>query len=189
MQDPSERPLVRTLKIVRTVPCLADPSKIRFTAEFDRDVSAAFPYLNSVLNQAIYNHAAKTLTIRKDTRLITLYPTRVEAAKINHQADAAQVVNWIVQLTNECYRKRATITPNFERRDRLTVLDVVRLLPGTNCKKCRQFTCLAFAAQLVVEKASVLDCRDLYMADHQPQRQELFALLRAAGYPVPDAIF
>lgn len=42
----------------------------------------------------------------------------------------------------------------------LTGLDIYKLLPKTNCKKCGRPTCLAFAMQLAQKKASLTDCPD-----------------------------
>ncbi len=183
----SAPPFVKLLTIIKVIPCLADPNKIRFSAEFDRDVSEIFPYLNTVLQGAIYNHSGRTLTIRKEGRLITLYPATVSAAKIDDVHDAHEVISWLIKLINECHLKRATIKPSFERRDCLQVIDIVRLLPGTNCKKCDQPTCLAFAALIAAEKVSVMGCGEILLAENQEKRKELFALLRAGGYSIPEA--
>lgn len=43
----------------------------------------------------------------------------------------------------------------------LTGLDIYKLLPKTNCKKCGRPTCLAFAMQLAQKKASVEECPDI----------------------------
>jgi len=182
----SEQPFVRLLEIVHVVPCLADPSKIRFTAQFDSNVASVFPYLNAILQGAIYNDRGKTLTLRRDGRLITLHPDRVSASKINDIDDARAVVSWLVGLINECDRKRATIQPNYDRRDQLRVIDVVKLLPGTNCRACGLTTCLAFAAQIASEKASIMACSELFLAEYRDKREELLNLLRAGGYTVPD---
>lgn len=182
-----ERPFINALKIVQVLPCLADPDKIRFTAEFDRDVSPLFPYLNATLKGAIYNHQGKTLTLRKEGRLITLHPGFVAAGKVLDVNDAHKVIGWIIQLLNDCQRDKATIQPDFERRELLNVIDVVRLLPGTNCKKCGQPTCLSFAARLTMEKDSVMSCAELFLPDYREKREELFSLLLAGGYPIPDA--
>jgi len=115
-----------------------------------------------------------------------LYPTTVSAAKINDVNDAHDVIAWLLKLINDCHNKRDTIKPTFDRRDRLQVIDIVRLLPGTNCKKCGQVTCLAFAALTASEKESVLKCREILLVDNVDKRHELFALLRAGGYPIPD---
>lgn len=43
----------------------------------------------------------------------------------------------------------------------LTGLDIYKLLPKTNCKKCGRPTCLAFAMQLAQKKASLDECPDV----------------------------
>ena len=43
----------------------------------------------------------------------------------------------------------------------LTGLDIYKLLPRTNCKKCGRPTCLAFAMQLAQKKASIDECPDV----------------------------
>lgn len=43
----------------------------------------------------------------------------------------------------------------------LTGLDIFKLLPKTNCKKCGRPTCLAFAMQLAQKKAELKDCPDV----------------------------
>ncbi len=43
----------------------------------------------------------------------------------------------------------------------LTGLDIYKLLPKTNCKKCGRPTCLAFAMQMAQKKASLDECPDV----------------------------
>ncbi|MEK7241656.1 MAG: (Fe-S)-binding protein, partial [Planctomycetota bacterium] len=43
----------------------------------------------------------------------------------------------------------------------LTGLDIYKLLPRTNCKKCGRPTCLAFAMQLAQKKANIDECPDV----------------------------
>jgi ArsR family metal-binding transcriptional regulator len=178
---------VPSLKIVRVLPCLVDPEKIRFTAEFNCDVSELFPYLNTVLRGAVYNHIGKTLTIRKEGKLITLHPGFAAAGKIKDTEDARNITECIIRLLKDVHSKRDTIQPTYERLEGLKVFDIIKLLPGSNCKKCGEQTCLSFAAALAMEKISVMFCSELFLADHREKRLELFSLLRAGGYPVPGA--
>jgi ArsR family metal-binding transcriptional regulator len=112
----------------------------------------------------------------------------MEAAKVAGLDDAQALVAWIVGLINDCHQRKLTLNPDFNRHDRLTVLDVVKLLPGTNCRRCGLRTCLAFAAALADEKISVLACSDLFLAEFSDKREELIALLQTSGYPVPQVV-
>jgi acetyl-CoA decarbonylase/synthase complex subunit gamma len=57
----------------------------------------------------------------------------------------------------------------------LTGLQIQKLLPGTNCKKCGLNTCLAFAMKLAAQKADLSDCPDV--------SEETKATLGAAAEP------
>ena len=76
------------IKIAEIMPCLADQEKIRFIAHLEKDISEVFPYLNAVLKNAIYNHDGKTLTLKKEGRLISLHPGKIAAGKIINEQDA-----------------------------------------------------------------------------------------------------
>jgi len=167
--------------------CMADPRKIRFRAVLDEDVGELLPYLNAMLPGAIYNHAGRSLTIRKDGRLITLYPRRIEGAKFEDERDAREVLAWLKEKMEYCFEHRAELEPSYERREGLAAMDVYKLLPGINCQKCGERTCLAFALRLVNEEVSILRCGPLFQAEHRAERGELIRLLQAGGYPVPEA--
>ena len=57
----------------------------------------------------------------------------------------------------------------------LTGLEIFKLLPKTNCKKCGRATCLAFAMQLAQKKAELKDCPDV--------SEEAKSVLGAASAP------
>jgi len=173
------------IKIAHILPCLADPEKIRFIAYFDKNVSEIFPYLNAILDGAIYNHEGRTLTIKKEGRLITLHPNKIAAGKVIDEEDAHQIISWIKERINYCYDNRDSIEPSFERRQKLSALDIYKLLPGTNCKRCEELTCIAFAVKLSSEEISVLKCTELFSGNFTEKRRELLQLLKASGYDVP----
>jgi ArsR family metal-binding transcriptional regulator len=68
----------------------------------------------------------------------------------------------------------------------LKALDLFKLLPGTNCKKCGEPTCLAFAVKLVGRDIEITKCDPLLSDKYQDKRKVLLGLLQAAGYAVPN---
>ena len=168
------------------MPCVADPEKIRFIAHFEKDISDILPYLNVLLKGAIYNHHGKTLTLKKEGRLITLHSHQIAAGKILDEKDAWSVIEWLKEKINYCYKNKDSIEPSFERRQRLTALDIYKLLPGTNCKRCGELTCLAFAVKLSDELADIMKCQGIFLASYTEKRNELFRLFTASGYMVPS---
>ncbi len=176
------------IKITEIMPCLADPEKIRFIAYIEEDISEVFPYLNTVLKSAIYNHDGKTLTLKKGGRLISLHRSKIAAAKIINEQDARDVLGWLKREIIFCYEHRDSIEPSFERRQKLTALDIFKLLPRTNCRRCGELTCLAFAVKLSAEETNIMGCQEIFGAPYADKKKMLLGLLVASGYNVPSAI-
>ncbi len=178
--------LVTSIEITHVLPCLADPAKIRFHAETSAELTGVLPYLNAVIHGAIYNHAVPALTFNKDYRIISLHPRRITGAKVDDLDDARAILDNLTALINDTWARRAGITPSYERRERLTPVDVFKLLPRTNCRQCGLPTCLAFAVDIASEKRSIIRCAPLFDADSADKRHLLLTLLTDAGYQVPS---
>ena len=178
--------LFHSYQITRVLPCLADPMKIRVIAEVSEEIQEVFPYLNAVLKGCIYNHPANTLTIRKDQKLITLHALHITLAKIEDENEAEELLKWLKDLINETYEKRGQIEPNYSMAAELKALDMFKLLPGTNCKKCGEPTCLAFAVKLVGRDIEITKCDPLFSEKYQEKQKVLIELLHAAGYEVSN---
>ena len=178
--------LLRSYKITRVLPCIADPEKIRVIAQVPDGIQEVFPYLNAILKGCIYNHPANTLTIRKDQKLITLHAFHIALAKVEDEKEAEELLKWLKDLINETYERRSEIEPNYSKGADLKALDLYKLLPGTNCKECGEPACLAFAVKLAGQEAGILKCNPLFSDKYQEKRKVLFELLHAAGYDVPS---
>jgi len=66
----------------------------------------------------------------------------------------------------------------------LRPLTFLGLLPGTNCKKCEEPSCLAFAVKLVGRDIEIIKCDPLFSEKYQAKRNVLFDLLHAAGFEI-----
>ena len=178
--------LLHSYQITRILPCLADPEKIRVVAELSDEIHEVFPFLNATLKGCIYNHPALTLTIKKDGKLITLHFRHIALAKIEDEKEAEEILKWLRDLINKTYENRAKIEPNYSKEADLKALDIFKLLPGTNCKKCGELTCLAFAVKLVGQEIGITNCVPLFLGEFKEKRNVLFELLHAAGFEVPS---
>jgi ArsR family metal-binding transcriptional regulator len=172
-------------RIAHILPCLADPDKIRAIVELDEEIQEAFPYINSLLKGCIYNHPAMILTVKKDGKLITLYPRKITIAKAVDENELLNTMEWIEGLLREVEERKRELQPNYSRGVELKALDIFKLLPGTNCRACDDPTCLAFAVKMLSGETTVVRCAPLFTPEYRDKRQVLFELLRAADYPVP----
>ena len=174
------------IRIIGVLPCIALPERIRIIAELDRDISDIMPYLNAVLDGAIYNHDGHNISLKKEDRMIGISGTQFAVGKAIDLNDANELINWFRDLVNETYEKKDTITPNYERRKKLTAIDVYKLLPQTNCKHCGELTCLAFAVKLAAEQKNIAVCSDMFSGKYDDRKNEMFRMLKMCGYNVPS---
>lgn len=177
---------VESMQITHILPCLADPSKIRFHAEPSDNLEEALPYLNAILPKAVYNHAGRALTFPLEHRIICVYPHLVTGAKADDAEDARAVLDWLRQTINDTWEHREEITPSYERRERLTALAIYKLLPGLNCGRCNQATCLAFALHIAAETENLMRCPALFDYRFAEKRTLLLKMLADAGYEIPS---
>lgn len=178
--------LLHSYKITRILPCIADPEKIRVIAEVSGEIHEAFPYLNATLKGCIYNHLALTLTLKQGDKLITLHAHHITMAKIDDEKEVEEILKWLQDLVNETYQNRDKIEPNYSMSRELKPTDIYKLLPGTNCKKCGQLSCFAFAFKLVRKETEIIKCSPLFSDKCLEKREVLFELLHNAGYELPD---
>ncbi len=176
--------LLKSYKITRTLPCIADPEKIRVIAEVFGEIYEAFPYLNATLKGCIFDHPALTLTIKKGEKLITLHVNHMTLTKIDDEKEAEMVLKWVQNLVNETYQNRNNIKPDYTMKMELKPTDIIKLLPGTNCKKCGLPTCLSFAFKLIKKEVGIGECPPISSDEYQEKRQVLLELLQGAGYEI-----
>jgi ArsR family metal-binding transcriptional regulator len=165
--------LLNGFEITHILPCIADPEKIRTIVQLSDNIHEVLPYLNATLKGTIYNHAAGILTFKKDGVMITLYRKTVTLAKVDDEAHAKDLIEWLKGLINETYQNRGNIEPNYERGTTLRALDIFKLLPGTNCKNCGEPSCLAFAVRLAGREIEVAKCSPLFSGEYQEKNKVL----------------
>lgn len=142
-------------------PCTAQGNRIKIKAMMQRDISEIFPYLNAEIPSTVYNRSRNWLTFRIGEKIVTLYPERLTVTKLKNETDAYETLDMIQEKINEVYENREKISPDFEMKKMPTPLDLYKLLPKTNCRKCGEMTCLAFAGKLLVSNAKLDRCEML----------------------------
>lgn len=177
--------LLQSYKITRILPCIADPEKIRVVVDVSGEIHEAFPYLNATLKGCIYNHQALTLTLKQGDKLITLHAHHITLAKIDDEKEAEEMLKWLQDLVNETYQNRNKIQPDYTMRQELKPTDIVKLLPGTNCKGCGLLTCQAFAFKLLRGQIGLEKCSSLFSDEFTEKRKLLFETLRNVGIKIP----
>jgi ArsR family metal-binding transcriptional regulator len=175
---------LKEIEMIFMEPCVTDNERVRMFARMSRDITELMPYLNTVIKNATYNSEGNTLCFTKETRLITLRPEKIAMAKALNATDAWQVLDWIKDTINETYENRDSIKPNYQRRAGVTALDIYDLLPGLNCGKCGEPSCLAFAVKMFLGERNVKECAPLFTDEYDRRRGVLLDLISALGYEI-----
>jgi ArsR family metal-binding transcriptional regulator len=162
--------------------CNPSATTVNALADLSDDISEVLPYLNAIIKGCFYNPDAGTLRFVKDGRVITLYPTLAAVSRLKDEIEAREVLDSLKELINNTYEKREQIKPSYKKGDELKVMDIYKLLPGTNCKECGEPTCFAFANKIVRQEANVSKCTPLHSQENSARREKLVAMLELAGY-------
>ena len=138
--------------------CRREALSLHCIAHLDQDISEVLPYLNAKLGGDQFLQDPPSLTFKNQGKPITLHPQMIAINALRDEAEADKILEWLKQEINETWEKRHEIEPSFETPEKPKVLEILRLLPKTNCKECGQPTCMVFAAQVAEGGRGPEDC-------------------------------
>jgi ArsR family metal-binding transcriptional regulator len=157
-------------------------------ATFQADIALAFPYVNAELGGWNYDQTNQVLLLKfSDGKWITLHPHKIAIRGARDQEEAQALLAWIQAQINDIYERREEITPRYTGQAGLKIMDIMRLLPMTNCKACGYATCMAYAAGLREGEIRLEDCPPLREEKYREKREKLQAYLESYGWRALDA--
>ena len=150
---------IESVQLVKTLPCLAEPGKLIVIGRPSRPIDGLLPLVAAVSPNVIaFNSAAGTLTLRRKPGFITFYPDKVMITQVVDTAEGLELLDAVCDLLNQCWAHRDTIQPVTTIRRSPRPLDIWTLLPQTNCRRCGEATCMAFAFALLLNKQAPDAC-------------------------------
>ena len=125
----------------------------------DGDVRVLFPYINAICGDARYALRPHCIQFDHEGVRCTLYPKDAVAAPFDDRDHAYRFIEGLILFLNDLSHRRAELTPNHAlARRTVSVLDILKSLPRSNCGACGYPTCMAFAAALNMAQAVPDDC-------------------------------
>ncbi len=176
----------RSFYIAKVLPCIAESDKIRVVIKFDASLSWALKGFYLAIPGSTYSPAIEALTFRgRKNELATLYGDgRLYLATVESIDRAKEIANTLLSLAEQIYRDLARVEQLYREiykaRQKLSVLDIYRLLPGKNCGECGEKTCMAFAAKLLRGEVDADRCPYL----DEDRRKKLNRLVKPLGIVV-----
>jgi ArsR family metal-binding transcriptional regulator len=148
--------------------CNPNFQSLHCIAHLDEDIREVLPYLNAVLGGDEYYQNPPAVTFRPQGKLVTVHPEKIAINALRDETEADKILDWLQREINEAWEKRGEIAPSFESAPKPKILDVLRLLPKTNCRECRELTCMVFAARVVEGVTGPEDCP--HLGEHEGRR-------------------
>lgn len=124
----------------------------------DTDVSGLFPYINAVGEESKYYKSPHTVQFVLDGVRCALFTDHAEAVPFVEREHAVAFIHRLIAFLNDLDEKKDTIEPDFKEYKPVPVINILKILPKTNCKKCGYATCMAFSAALSKGEVPVNKC-------------------------------
>ncbi len=116
-------------------------------ATFQGDISPAFPYLNAELGGWDYDQRNQVLLLKLSAgKWITLHAHKIAIRGVRDLEESHALLRWIKEQINDIYDRQEQIEPRYTSQAGLKIMEILKLLPMTNCKACGYATCMAYAA-------------------------------------------
>jgi ArsR family metal-binding transcriptional regulator len=161
--------IVRKVTIQQIKPCIVAENMIRVLLQLDSEISEIIPLIVSKYPPGNVNFIEnkKILTLNTNKRLVTLYPSgKISMNKTIDKEDALEVVTEIMHVINQTYIELTSgeSTDYSEAKEKLSKIGPLALyncLPKTDCEKCGEATCMAFAIRLLSGETKFDKCKPL----------------------------
>jgi DNA-binding CsgD family transcriptional regulator/ArsR family metal-binding transcriptional regulator len=145
------------------LPDVENPRSKIWSASFrlDQDVSHLFPYINATLDEALYYEKPAHVRFLLNEYRCFLYRDSAAVHFFESQAAAKDFIAGFIDFLNNVEDQKKNIKPNYDQIKPIPIIDILKILPKTNCRECGYLTCMAFAAAIMKGKASAEKCPGL----------------------------
>jgi ArsR family metal-binding transcriptional regulator len=156
---PPEAMYLESIALSKTLPCLAEPGKIIVVGCPSRPLNEVLPYLATLPSVIAFNPATLSLTLRRRPGLITLEPERASITQVPDIEEGVHLLSVLCEAINATWEHRHELVAVTASRSAPRPLDVWEMLPRTNCGRCGEATCMAFAFGLLQGSRRILECQ------------------------------
>ena len=145
-------------KVIFRPECNPGFESVHCIAHLDQDISTALPYLNAVLGGFEYLENPPAVAFRAQGKLITVQGRQIAVNALKDETEADKILQWLKREINAAWENRDSIEPNYEGAPKPKLIEILKLLPKTNCKECGEPTCMVFAARMAEGVKGPEDC-------------------------------
>ena len=138
--------------------CIPSFQSLHCIAHLDQDVTEVLPYLNATLGGFEYLKDPPAVTFKVHGKIITVHPREIAVNALRDEEEAEKILEWLKREINAAWENREKIPPSYEGAPKPKILEILKLLPKTNCRECGQPTCMVFATLAAQGVKDAEDC-------------------------------
>ena len=138
--------------------CMPSAESIHCFAHLGENIQNVLPYLNAELGGSSYTKDPPSVTFKAHGKLITVHPKKIAINALKDENEAEKIIMWLQNAINDAWDRRNEIEPSFESAAKPVLIEVLKLLPKTNCRECNEPTCMVFAARAIEGIKDHNDC-------------------------------
>ncbi len=165
------------------IDCLRDSTHFNIIMDLEHSIEDLLPYLAARLPGCTYTHGTGVINLMDAGHIVGIYPKQITITDVTGSEEARVLCAKYFSSIQDVASNRSAITPVLKKRSTITVMDILRALPRTNCGLCESATCMAFAARVFRREVSIGACEPLGAS--LESHEDLIRQLKENGYPVP----
>ena len=148
-------------------------------AHLEDDISEVIPYLNAELGGTAYVKDPPSVMFQINGRLIAVHKRKIAINALKDEDEADKILQWLTNEINETWEKRHKIQPMETVAEKPKLIEVLKLMPKTNCRECGQPTCMVFSSLVIQGVKGPDDCPEL----DAENKKQLEAYLGKYSFP------
>jgi len=165
------------------IDCLRDSTHFNIVMDLQVSIEALLPYLAARLPGCTYTHGTGVINLMDAGHIVGIHPRQITITDVTGSEEARILCAKYFSSIQEVESNRSSITPVLMKRSTITVMDILRALPRTNCGLCESATCMAFAARVFRREVPIGLCEPV--GANPKSYVSLLEQLKENGYPVP----
>jgi ArsR family metal-binding transcriptional regulator len=150
-----------SITLTRALACLAYPGRIIVIGKPGHSLGEVIPYLATLPSVIAYNPKQLSLTFRRAQGFMTIQSEEVYITQVKDTEEGLELLEALVASINAVWEHRAELVAVTTYKRTPRPLDVWSLLPQSNCKRCGEATCMAFAVGLLQQTRELNECLPL----------------------------
>lgn len=173
--DFSQAKPIEIARIRQVLPCIADSSRLRVSANMTPPLGGILKLLEPLFPRSSYSDRKDSLIIQKGEIITTIYGSgKISIRMIKNENEAKEELESLKNTINEAIAKGVAPAPR--EKVRVDIKEVYKYLPQTNCGKCGEQGCYSFAIKLMARQIALERCTLLKEPEYVSKQEHLQVL-------------